>query len=98
MFPVQIINPTDSTYIKATPIIHTIGRTKSFDIENRKDDILLSAIGSRIAETSFSPNITTNNFIIGRIIVEIIKSKPLAPTEFFINRLLATIKSNPSDR
>ena len=63
-----------------------------------KDEILLSDIGSRIAEINLKPNISITRFMMGESIVAMVSNRPVEPIAFFISKLLARIKSKPSDR
>ena len=78
--------------------MQTIGKNINFEIEYKNEDILLSEIGSNIAETNLNANIKITSLIIGAIIVAKIKIKPVVPIAFLIKKLLASIKSKPSDK
>lgn len=83
-------------YIKHTHKIEATSILIAFDVWKRKEDILLSIIGSISPESKWRDHLKTKIVISGDKIDRKISNNPAVPTAFFIKIELAIIKLNPS--
>ena len=92
----DITKPISKKYKNDTASITTTNIVIDLEIEDTNDVIFPSVIGSNIALVNFKHKDNIAIWTTGTIIHAKIKIRPLAPTAFFTNTLLAIIKLNPS--
>ena len=98
MFAQHIKIDKEIKNIKPIANKQTISMFKLLETENKKLDTFSSLKVWIIAETNFNNNIKIIIFKIGKNMVEIKTTNPVAPTAFLTNILLAIIKLIPSDK